>query len=119
MNNNLNNLTNPNALNAEIPNQTSASQQNGNVGIKTDFSSAKGNAVKLTRFKYKVKDQTGKVIDSYFDAENKVDVESFLLNKGYQVVSIEEDKLSTKLGLVSSVGKMSTKDLTFFLTHFL
>ena len=87
--------------------------------IKTDFSDKKasGNVIKLTRFKYKVKDQTGKVIDSYFDAESKVDVESFLLNKGYEVVSITEDKLSTKLGLVSSSKKMSTKDLTFFLTQ--
>ena len=88
--------------------------------IQTDFSDKKNNGnVKLIRFKYKVKDKDGKIIESYFDAENKVDVESFLLNKAYEIITIEEDKLSTKLGLASmSISrKMSSKDLTFFLTQ--
>ena len=70
----------------------------------------------MIRFKYKVKDAEGKIIESYFDAEKRLDVESYLLSKSYQIISIEEDKLSTKLGLVSSSGsKMSSKDLNFFL----
>lgn len=86
--------------------------------IQTDFSEVKqAPKVKMIRFKYKVKDSNGKIIESYFDAENKVDVESFLLNKSYEIISIEEDKISTKLGLVSSTKRMSTKDLTFFLTQ--
>ena len=91
-----------------------------NNQIKTDFSdknNKKNNSVKLIRYKYKVKDSDGKIIESFFDAENKVDVESYLLNKSYQIVSIEEDKLSTKFGLANASisRKMSSKDLNFFL----
>ncbi len=117
MNNNQNNVVNMDQNVVNTNNQVSV-QANNTKAVKTDFSAKKSSDnVKLTRFKYKVKDETGKVIDSYFDAETKVDVESFLLNKGYEVVSITEDKLSTQLGLVSSSKKMSTKDLTFFLTQ--
>ena len=56
---------------------------NNNNGLKKN--------IKLKRFKYKVKDNTGKIISSYFDADAKVDVESFLLNKGYEIISIEEE----------------------------
>lgn len=91
-------------------------QQQGNMN-NTQPIKVTNNNVKTIRFKYRVKDANGKQIDGYFDAENKVDVESFLLNKQYQIVSIEEDKISTKLGLVSTSRKMKTKDLTFFLTQ--
>lgn len=93
-------------------------QSNGvKTEIKTNFSDKnKGKNIKLVRYKYKAKDKEGKIIDSYFDAENKTDVESFLLNKAYEIISIEEDKLSTSLGLTSaSSGKMKAKDLNFFL----
>ena len=84
---------------------------NNNNGLKKN--------IKLKRFKYKVKDNTGKIISSYFDADAKVDVESFLLNKGYEIISIEEDKLSTSLGLANAYAsrRMSSKDLNFFLTQ--
>ena len=91
-------------------------QQQGNTNNTQPIKVTNNNA-KTIRFKYRVKDANGKQIDGYFDAENKVDVESFLLNKQYQIVSIEEDKISTKLGLVSTSRKMKTKDLTFFLTQ--
>lgn len=91
-------------------------QQQGNTN-NTQPIKVTNNNIKTIRFKYRVKDANGKQIDGYFDAENKVDVESFLLNKQYQIVSIEEDKISTKLGLVSTSRKMKTKDLTFFLTQ--
>ena len=98
------------------PNQQVQATQN-NAKIKTDFSDKnKGKNIKLIRYKYKAKDKEGKLIDSYFDAENKTDVESFLLNKAYEIISIEEDKLSTSLGLTaSSSGRMRLKDLNFFL----
>jgi len=85
--------------------------------IGDDLSQKKKN--KLKRFKYKVKDIDGKVIESYFDAENKVDVESFLMNKQYEIISVTEDKLSTSLGFtnVSNTKRMSSKDLNFFLTQ--
>ena len=96
-------------------NNTATSQQKPD--IKTNFSEkTKAKTIKLTRYKYKVKDKDGKIIDSYFDSENKTDVESFLLNKSYEIISIEEDKLSTSLGLTSaSSKKMSSKNLNFFL----
>lgn len=94
---------------------------NNNQIIKKDFSEANVSkkTVKLKRYKYKVKDTDGKIIESFFDAENKIDVESFLLNKGYEIIKIEEDKLSTNLGLanMATSQKMSSKDLNFFLTQ--
>ena len=85
--------------------------------ITTEFGTKK--SAKLKRFKYKVKDLEGKIIESYFDAENQQDVQSFLLNKGYEILTISEDKLSTSLGLaaISTSRKMSSKDLNFFLTQ--
>lgn len=90
--------------------------------VQTEFNNtntSNNQPVKLKRFKYKVKEADGKIIESFFDAENKVDVESFLLNKGYQIIEITEDKLSASLGLIgaSTSKKMSSKDLNFFLTQ--
>lgn len=89
--------------------------------IKTDFSDKPTTAktVKLIRFNYKIKDVDGKLIEGYLDAEKKSDVEAFLSNKGNQVISITEDKISTKLGFVmlSSNKKMNAKELNFFLTQ--
>ena len=86
---------------------------------KTDFSKTNHEQkvnVKLKRYRYKIKQPDGQIVDSFFDAENKIDVESFLSNKGNQIISIEEDKLSS-LGLFSPAksSKMSAKDLNFFL----
>ncbi|MBQ6816936.1 MAG: type II secretion system F family protein, partial [Bacilli bacterium] len=111
--------------NQQINNQINNNQQYSNnqpaqKNIQKEFSKKKeSKTVKLKRFKYKVKEQDGKIIESYFDAENQVDVQSFLLNKGYEIVSITEDKLSTSLGLtsMSSSKKMNSKDLNFFLTQ--
>ena len=124
MNNNQNNVNmvvNNQPVVASAPQQVNganASKQN----IQTDFSNANRKDVpkiKMIRFKYKVKDLEGKIIESYFDAENKTDVESFLLNKSYQIISIDEDKLSTSLGLATSATskKMSAKEVNFFLTQ--
>lgn len=124
-NNQINSQGNHNQQNSNNPTPQVASNQNQNkvtAQVKKDFSDQgadKKTTVKLKRFKYKVKDQTGSTIESYFDAENKVDVESFLINKGLTIISIDEDKLSTKLGLanMSSSTKMKSKDLNFFLTQ--
>jgi len=99
--------------NNQTPNNTTTN--NSTKKIKKDFSTNN----KIIRYKYKVKTPDGKITESYFDAESKVDVESFLLNKSYQIISIEEDKLSNSLHLVafSRSKKMSSKDLNFFLTQ--
>ena len=119
MNSNQNNLTgqNINQINNMNPQVNSQAVQSN---IKTEFGKTnEKKEVKLKRYKYKVKDQEGKLIESYFDAETQVDVQSFLLNKGYDIISIAEDKVSTSLGLVSmsTSKKMNSKDLNFFLTQ--
>ena len=134
MNNNQNNMNmqnngqmnNTQQMNIQMnPNQQINNQQYNNnqptqKNLQKDFSKKKESKnIKLKRFRYKIKEQDGKIVESYFDAENQVDVQSFLLNKGYEIISITEDKLSTSLGLtsMSSSKKMNSKDLNFFLTQ--
>ena len=124
MNNNIqqsNNVSSKQIVNNSYPNQSITGNQQvkqNRTDVKTIFSNNNDNLkkVQLKRFKYRVKDADGKIIDSFFDAESRTDVESFLLNKRYDIVSIEEDKLSTSLGLTATTNKkMSMKDLNFFL----
>lgn len=70
------------------------------------------------RYNYTARDKDGNIIKSSLDALSKVDVHSFLLNQGYDVISIEEAKLFNKLGLVQLMSRlMRDKDLNFFLTQ--
>lgn len=116
-----NNVSSKQIVNNSYPNQSITGNQQvkqNRTDVKTIFSNNNDNLkkVQLKRFKYRVKDADGKIIDSFFDAENRTDVESFLLNKRYDIVYIEEDKLSTSLGLTATINKkMSMKDLNFFL----
>lgn len=107
--------------NMQINNIQNNNSQPKSKNVQTDFGkkAEKGKNIKLIRYQYKVKDSEGKIVESYFDAENKMDVQSFLQNKGYEVISIKEDKLSTSLGLTTmgSSKKMNAKDLNFFLTQ--
>ena len=108
MNNSQNNINNN-----QFVNQHNNSNQSKNK-VVTNFSNNK-----TTRYKYKAKAPSGEIIESYIDAESRVDVESFLLNKSYQIISIEEDKISNSLGLTffTKSQRMSMKDLNFFLTQ--
>lgn len=73
---------------------------------------------KNVRYKYKVRDKQGNITDGKLEALSKVDVHSFLLNQGYDVLTIEEDELFNKLGLIQlTTRQMKDKDLTFFLTQ--
>lgn len=73
---------------------------------------------KNIRYRYKVRDKNGNIKEGKLDALSKVDVHSFLMNQGYDVLMIEEDELFNKLGLVQLMNKqMRDKDLTFFLTQ--
>ena len=73
---------------------------------------------KNIRYKYKVRDKDGVLSDGKLDALSKVDVHSFLMNQGYDVIEIVEDQVSNKLGLVQLSSKqMRDKDLNFFLTQ--
>ena len=123
-NNNNNNTSAPNASPISVDPSNPDTNNNSKPKtktIKTEFGKPeeKPKSVKMTRYQYEAKDSEGKIVKSYFDAEKQIDVESFLLNKGYEVISIKEDKLSTSLGLASlaSSKKMNSKDLNFFLTQ--
>ncbi len=73
---------------------------------------------KNIRYRYKVRDKKGNITDGKLDALSKLDVHSFLMNQGYDVLSIEEDELFNKLGLVQLVTRpMKDKNLNFFLTQ--
>jgi len=79
----------------------------------------KDEKIKNIRFKYTVKDREGKIINDDIDALNKVEAESFLINRGYEIIELKEDTLSNKLGLaaLTSHKKLSFKNLNFFLTQ--
>lgn len=105
-------------------NQTNPQQQVQKVVVNMDENQSQNvNKInqkdKKIRFNYTIKDKNGKIIKGYFDAYTKVDVHSFLIAQGYEIVSIEEDKLSTKLGFaaVAPRKKMRAKELNFFLTQ--
>ena len=73
---------------------------------------------KSIRYNYTVRDKQGNIIKSSLDALSKVDVHSFLLNQGYDVISIDEARVVNKLGLVQFlVRPMKEKNLNFFLTQ--
>ena len=55
---------------------------------------------KSIRYNYTVRDKQGNIIKSSLDALSKVDVHSFLLNQGYDVIAIDEARVVNKLGLV-------------------
>lgn len=73
---------------------------------------------KNIRYVYKVRDKVGNITNGKLDALSKVDVHSFLMNQGYDVLEIKEDDMFNKLGLVQLTTKqMSDKNLNFFLTQ--
>lgn len=111
------------ALNQPIGGSGSAKnekQKAANMKLKT-MELTPADAIKNTkniRYNYTARDKEGNIIKASLDALSKVDVHSFLLNQGYDVISIEESKLFNKLGLVQlTTAPMKEKDLNFFLTQ--
>ena len=73
---------------------------------------------KNVRYQYKVRDKSGNITNGKLDALSKVDVHSFLINQGFDVLEIKEDEMFNKLGLVQLTSRqMSDKNLNFFLTQ--
>ena len=95
-------------------------QREKNLQLKTMELSPQ-DAIKNTkniRYQYKVRDKSGNISSGKLDALSKVDVHSFLMNQGYDVLEIKEDELFNKLGLVQlTTRQMKDKDLNFFLTQ--
>ena len=69
---------------------------------------------------YKAKDNSGKIITGTMNGYSKLDVNSYLLNEGYDVYVIKTtpfyDFVYSKSGLFGN-KRMSTKDLIFWLTQ--
>lgn len=113
--NNGQNLNNVQYQNGNVNPINNMNQYNNTNQVNNQMPAPNSNKTK--RYKYKAKAPDGEIVESYFDAISRVDVESFLLNKSYQIILIEEDKLSNSLGLaiLAKNQKMSMKDLNFFL----
>ena len=71
---------------------------------------------KLIQFKYVVKASNGEKIKGTFDAETKDDVRIFLVNGGYEVVSIEPMK-AYEINISLGSNKINNNDLAFMLTQ--
>lgn len=103
--------------------------KNGEVSIKKREKNLRLKEMELTsrdalkhnkniRYKYKARDMAGNIVEGKLDALSKVDVHSFLLNQGYNVLSIKEESFFNSLGLVQlTTRQMRDKDLSFFLTQ--
>ena len=76
-------------------------------------------AGKAKVYRYKIKNTDGKIEYGNFTALSKMDVNSFLLNEGFEVYKIENNKLIDFIYGDSSVvgNKWNTKDLIFWLTQ--
>ena len=70
-------------------------------------------------FQYTVMDPKGKVITGRFNGVSKLDVNSFLVNEGYEVFNIETNDMLNFIHGHSKIMslKMSNKDLIFSLTQ--
>ena len=71
---------------------------------------------KLTQFKYVVKGSNGEKVKGTFEAESKDDVRIFLVNGGYEVISIEPMK-GYEVSINIGGDKISNSDLSFMLTQ--
>ena len=100
-----------------LKNASSLSGKDTNAALKNVLEDRKANKDELLTFNYVVKDSYGKQIKGSFDAKSKNEVESFLVNEGYQIVSIELKK-KTKWNMEINIGlKFKSGDLSFALTQ--
>ena len=85
--------------------------------LEEEKKKGKGNTKIL--YEYVAKDKDGKTIKGYFEAFNKMEVKSFLVNEGLEIYSIRTNRWITIFHRDTSSGKVKfkTKDLVFFLTQ--
>ena len=93
-------------------------EKNKNIEVMEISSADAIKNVQIVRYKYKVRDKDGFITKGKLDALSKLDVHSFLITQGYDVLEITDDKLFNKLGLSKIFNRqMRDKDLSFFLTQ--
>lgn len=71
----------------------------------------------LVTFNYQVKNDSGKVIKSSFDAKSISEVEAFLINEGYEIIKIEPRKKFSLDMNISFGTRLKTGELSFALTQ--
>ena len=73
---------------------------------------------KNIRYKYRVRDKIGDIIEGTLEALSTADVYAFLVNQGYDVIAITKDEIYNSLGINELLARqMKDKDLCFFLTQ--
>lgn len=71
----------------------------------------------LITFNYQVKNDRGKTVKSSLTAKNIDEVETFLINEGYEIIKIAPQK-NTSLAINITIGsRLSKSDLSFALTQ--
>jgi len=101
-----------------INNSTSLSGDNVEEILADVNSEDKVDRSDLLTFDYVVKNDIGQEIKSSFDAKSASEVEAFLINEGYHIVSVELRKksiLNADINLVSP--RLSSSELSFSLTQ--
>ncbi len=66
---------------------------------------------------YKAKDTDGNIITDTIKAFSKLDVNTYLINEGFEVYSIKNSKWIEFVHQEASSSKLSTKEVLFFLTQ--
>lgn len=105
-------------LKETLENSTSLAGDNAEEILEDVTNDDKDGKSDLLTFNYIVKNDIGQEIKSSFDAKSASEVEAFLTNEGYQVVSIELKKKSFLDLEVNLFGtKMRSGELSFALTQ--
>ncbi len=105
-------------LKETLENSTSLAGDNAEEILEDVTNDDKDGKSDLLTFNYVVKNDIGQEIKSSFDAKSASEVEAFLTNEGYQVVSIELKKKSFLDLEVNLFGtKMRSGELSFALTQ--
>lgn len=70
-------------------------------------------------FRYIAKDKEGRMVRGVFNGYSKLDVNSFLINEGFEVYKIETSKFINFIygQMANYISKMNNKDLIFWLTQ--
>lgn len=111
-------LANKKMMQETIENSTSFAGDNAQEILEEVNTSDKVDKSDLITFNYVVTNDIGQEIKSSFDAKSKSEVEAFLTNEGYKVISIEPKKkgfLDLDVNLFGT--RMRTGELSFALTQ--
>ena len=93
-------------------NSASISRNNVNQLPKSDVHK------KRTAFDYVVKNDIGQITKSSFDAQSIDEVRAFLINEGYEIVSISAKRPLSSIDIsLFKTGKLKTGELSFALTQ--